>query len=191
MGNCLTTTEKKTAKCLTELSNVDLLLREMIMKYQNDVDKCEAAIRNQSTTRSTKMYLVRRRKILLKHIDSLHQKLVSVTSKIFSVEQLCLIKKEIESLRTTAKVFKQFAPVGRIEDLTENMEAQLNKVLDIQDLLSSTTNNLDVEEDLALLEKEVEFDTLELPEVPIDVVVGNLDDIEGAYNEDTMLMQAV
>jgi len=75
--------------------------------------------------------------------------------------------------------------------LTENMEEQLNKVLDIQDLLSSTTNDLDVEEDLALLEKEVEFYTLELPEVPIDVVVGNLDDIEGAYNEDDMLMQAV
>ena len=134
----------------------------------------------------------------MKHIDALHKKLVSVTSRIFSVEQLCLVKKEIDSLRSTAKVFKQFAPIERVEALTYNIKEQLDKVLDIEELLSTTTNDLDVEEDLLLIEQEIDQDTLNtikqphtLPNITMNTVLENLIIDEGADEEDTMLMQAV
>ena len=200
MGSCFASSEQKTLRCLSELATVDLLLREILMKYQSDVDKCEKAICNQNTNKSTKLYLVRRRKILIRHIEGLHKKLVAVTSKIFSVEQLCLIQKEIDSLRRTAKVFKQFAPIKRVEALTDTMEEQLEKMLDIEELLSTSTNDLNVDDDLLLLEKEVNsiehnnaLTPIKKSTVPINVVISNLDKEteEGAYDEEMVLLEAV
>lgn len=150
------------------------MLQEMIKKYQRQYDELDAAIKQGLREKEEKqmlMHKLRRKKVVLHYINICHKKIDALVQKKYQIEQLNITKHQLDAMRTSVQVFKQFTKensLEKIETLQESMVELTEQILDVNDTLNEAAPLIDFDED----ELEAELDDLtNATSIPLDVVL--------------------
>jgi len=176
---------KTTVDVITDLKQLDMSLREMVYKYEIQLDRTNDELRQKIAENASKdrlMVLLRRRKIIRSYLSQCESRMTVCTQKQCSLEQLEITKMQLDAIKSTSRIFKRFTSrhtVEKVEQLQESMCALQEDMMDISEILEQPViGDLDVEDELTELMTLVEntsdhrvdrvdrVDTLEFPEVP-------------------------
>jgi hypothetical protein len=154
---------KTTVDVITELKQLDMSLREMVYKYEIQLERTNEELKQKISERAAKdrlMVLLRRRKILRSYLTQCENRMTVCTQKQCSLEQLEITKMQLDAIKSTSRIFKRFTnrnTVEKVEMLQESMCALQEDMMDISDILEQpVVEDLDVEDELAELMTLVE-----------------------------------
>lgn len=161
-------------KAIKEMRQVEAVLQDMIHKYERIKTEAKVKFKEESVKRRKLVHL-KRIKTLEHHITQCEAKLIACVNKQYALEQLEISKMQIEAIKSSTSIFKNFSkynPIHKIEDLQESMEEKLEDLADVSDLLTSGTVEFDEDELLAEL-NDIEGEQIEgeLPVAPTKVPV--------------------
>lgn len=161
-------------KAIKEMRQVEAVLQDMIHKYERIKTEAKVKFKEESVKRRKLVHL-KRIKTLEHHITQCDAKLIACVNKQYALEQLEVSKMQIEAIKSSTSIFKNFSkynPIHKIEDLRESMEEKLEDLADLSDLLTSGTVEFDEDELLAEL-NDIEGEQIEeeLPVAPTKVPV--------------------
>lgn len=146
-----------------------MLLNEMVSKYDRQRIKIDDEIRDglrRKDDRSILLQKLKQKKIVIHYMGKTRERINVIMKKRYEIEQLNLTRMQLQALRETASIFKDFNKqnnIDKIEELNDTMEELTQQVLDINETLGSEPLiNIDEDELLAELES---FETL--PDNPI------------------------
>jgi len=163
-------------KAIKEMRQVEAVLQDMIHKYERIKAETKVRFAKEPTKRRKLMHL-KRIKTLEHHIVQCEAKLIACVNKQYALEQLEVSKMQIEAIKASTSIFKNFSkynPIHKIEDLQESMEEKLEDLADISELLTTGTVEFDEDELVAELnDMEGEQMVEEMPEVPTKVPTRN------------------
>lgn len=160
-----------TEDVIGDLKRVDIFLRELMYKYEVDLDKANVEIR---TARSTRLLgLLRRRKLMHKCLEQCEHRLAVCLQKQCALEQLEITRMQIYAIKRTSRVFKIFTKkhsLKRVEELTETMVGLQEDMMDVSALLSEPVidDELNVDDELAelMLERSEEDKLPDIADIP-------------------------
>ena len=164
---------------LGELRCLETLYTDMIKKYERERDECLIKFK-QASSKSEKMRILRKRKMLSVHIGHCESRITSCAQRQYSLEQLELTRMQIKAVETTSKVFRKFTKyqsIQRVEDMQDNMEELMDVLTDMNDLLAepivqlSVDDEMDIEAEFAELNKDPEEPEFNLPEAPTNTII--------------------
>lgn len=162
---------KTTADVIFELRQLDMSLREMVYKYEIQLERTDKELKQKVSDypKDRLLIVLRRRKILRGYLSQCENRLTVCTQKQCSLEQLEITRMQLEAIKSTGRIFKRFTKrntVERVEHLHESMCALQEDMMDISDILNHPVmEDVDVEDELEELMKE--FHTVpEFPTVP-------------------------
>lgn len=171
MGCFASLYSKTTTDVITELKQLDMSLREMVYKYDIQLERINEELKIKVAEKAPKdrlLVLLRQRKILKNYLTQCENRMTVCTQKQCSLEQLQITKMQLDAIKNTGKIFKRFTnkhTVEKVEQLQESMCALQDDMMDISDILNQPTlDDLDVEDELE--ELMALTDTLTLPEAP-------------------------
>ena len=166
MGCFASIYSKTTTDVITELKQLDMSLREMVYKYDIQLEKINNELKIKVAEKAPKdrlMVLLRQRKILRNYLTQCENRMTVCTQKQCSLEQLEITKMQLDAIKSTSKIFKRFTnrhTVEKVEQLQESMCALQDDMMDISDILNQPTlDDLDVEDELEELMALVGTDT--------------------------------
>ena len=146
---------KTTTDVITELRQLDMSLREMVYKYEIQLDRTNAELKQKVSDKAPKdrlMILLRRRKILLGYLGQCENRLTVCTQKQCSLEQLEITRMQLNAIKSTGRIFKRFTKkhtVERVELLQESLCALQDDMMDISDILDQPViDDVDVDDEL-------------------------------------------
>lgn len=161
-------------ECLHQIQAVDGMLQEMINKYERQYNDLDAAIKDGLRNREEKqvlMHKLRRKKVVLHYINVCHKKIDALVQKRCQIEQLNITKHQLDAMKMSVQVFKQFTKensVEKIESLHDSMVELTEQILDVNSTLHEATPLIDFDED----ELESELDELTTAtSMPLDVAL--------------------
>ena len=143
---------------IRDFKRIDMLMREMILKYDTELETCTAAI--QAAPRKKLVVLLQRRKILKKYIKECEARLTNCLHKQCALEQLELTRIQLEAIKNTSRVFHKFTTrhdLAKVEELHDNMVELQEHVMDVHNLMTEPvmdSEDYDVEEELEEPERE-------------------------------------
>lgn len=164
-----------TQMVVSSYQHVEVMLREMISKYETQHVECTAEVRANIGNRTKALRLMRKRKLLESHIASCETRLHTCMQKQCSLEQLEIAKLQIAALKQSSTLFQRFSrrnSVQRIEELTETMQELSDDLMDVNDLLQTPLAPVDDEEvlrELNEMEAEAAVQEMKLP-LPVATV---------------------
>jgi len=168
MGCFASIYSKTTTDVITELKQLDMSLREMVYKYDIQLEKINNELKIKVAEKAPKdrlMVLLRQRKILRNYLTQCENRMTVCTQKQCSLEQLEITKMQLDAIKSTSKIFKRFTnrhTVEKVEQLQESMCALQDDMMDISDILNQPTlDDLDVEDELEELMALVGTDTMD------------------------------
>jgi len=176
MGCLASIYSKTTTDVITELKQLDMSLREMVYKYDIQLEKINNELKIKVAEKAPKdrlMVLLRQRKILRNYLTQCENRMTVCTQKQCSLEQLEITKMQLDAIKSTSKIFKRFTnrhTVEKVEQLQESMCALQDDMMDISDILNQPTlDDLDVEDELEELMALVgtEPPDMEFPDTPV------------------------
>ena len=124
---------------------------EMLSKYRRQVSDIEADVKhglNRGYNKQSLISKLRRKKIITHHITQCEQKIDVLVQKQYQLEQLNITIMQIDALRDTTKLMKNFTKtnsIEKIEQLTDTMNELQDNIMDINETLN--TDVLDFDED--------------------------------------------
>ena len=155
MGCLASIYSKTTTDVITELKQLDMSLREMVYKYDIQLEKINNELKIKVAEKAPKdrlMVLLRQRKVLRNYLTQCENRMTVCTQKQCSLEQLEITKMQLDAIKSTSKIFKRFTnrhTVEKVEQLQESMCALQDDMMDISDILNQPTlNDFDVEDEL-------------------------------------------
>lgn len=173
MGCFASLYSKTTTDVIMELKQLDISLREMVYKYDIQLERINNELKIKIAEKAPKdrlLVLLRQRKILKNYLTQCENRMTVCTQKQCSLEQLQITKTQLNAIKSTSKIFKRFTnrhTVEKVEQLQESMCALQDDMMDISDILNQPTlDDLDVEDELNQLLTDTLTDTLTLPEAP-------------------------
>ena len=197
MGCLASIYSKTTTDVITELKQLDMSLREMVYKYDIQLEKINNELKIKVAEKAPKdrlMVLLRQRKVLRNYLTQCENRMTVCTQKQCSLEQLEITKMQLDAIKSTSKIFKRFTnrhTVEKVEQLQESMCALQDDMMDISDILNQPTlDDLDVEDELEELMALVGTDTTD-PPVPImvpDMEFPDIPDTESDTESDERVM---
>ena len=98
-------------KCLEELNNIDSLLKEMVGKYDRQREKLDDDIKTGLRRKEDKAVLLQKlkqKKIVIHYMGKCRDRINTIMQKKYAIEQLNLTAMQIQALRHTTSVFKDF-----------------------------------------------------------------------------------
>ena len=140
---------------------VEGMLQEMCTKYVN-IRADTLRQFKASKHKSSKMALLRKKKMLDFHIEQCHAKIAVCVQKQYALEQLEVTKMQVDAIRSSTSVFRSFSkynPIDKIEDLQAKMEEMAEDLADVTDLLSSSSLQEFDETELEAELRQMECDT--------------------------------
>lgn len=158
-----------TQMVVSSYQHVEVMLREMIVKYEQQHEECTAEVRANLDNRPKALRLMRKRKLLESHIAGCETRLHTCMQKQCALEQLEIAKLQIAALKQSSTLFQRFSrrnSAARIEELTETMQELSDNLMDVNDLLQTPLAPVDddeVLEELNAMEAEVAMMDLKLP----------------------------
>lgn len=173
MFDCLRSFRKKVTveEAILNLRKVEGMLHEMVKKYEGIRAETLVAFR-ESTMKSRKLVLLKKKKTLEHHIRQCENKIAVCVQKQYALEQLEVTKMQVDAIRSSTSVFRSFSkynPIEKIEDLQSQMEDMTEDLADVTQLLvGSVMEDFDEEElEAELMHMESDEHMMEeLPEVP-------------------------
>lgn len=139
-------------RCLEELNKIDMLLEEMVNKYERRREKLDDDIKIGIRNKETKTVLLQKlkqRKIVIHYMGKCRDRINTIMQKRFQIEQLNLTIMQVHALKETAGVFKDFNrknDLSKIEELNDTMQELTDQVMDINETLGSEPL-IDIDED--------------------------------------------
>ena len=130
---------------------------EMLSKYRRQVSDIEADVKHGLKRGYNKQSLItklRRKKIITHHITQCEQKIDVLVQKQYQLEQLNITIMQIDALRNTTKIMKNFTKtnsIEKIEQLTDTMNELQDNIMDINETLNTDVLDFDDDE----LEREL------------------------------------
>ena len=97
---------KTTTDVITELKQLDMSLREMVYKYDIQLEKINNELKIKVAEKAPKdrlMVLLRQRKILRNYLTQCENHMTACTQKQCSLEQLEITKMQLDAKKTQAK----------------------------------------------------------------------------------------
>ena len=182
---------------IRDFKRIDMLMREMILKYETELETCTAAI--QAAPRKKLVVLLQRRKILKKYIKECEARLTNCLHKQCALEQLELTRIQLEAIKNTSRVFHKFTTrhdLAKVEELHDNMVELQEHVMDVHNLMTEPvmdSEDYDVEEELEeMLQRLDPLDPLDpLPSAPHSKLESIPEDTEDTEDTDRLLTMLV
>lgn len=149
-------------ECLKQLLIVEGTLQEMISKYERQEEEITENIKTRLADGVAKKKLVnamRRKKVVQHYIDICSKRVESIVAKRYAMEQLTITKMQIDAMKDTSVVFKQFTrlhDVDKVEEMNETLQELTEQVMDINNVFENDTLVFDDDELEAELNSLVE-----------------------------------
>lgn len=170
-------------RAVLDLKNSRDRLSRYKTKTSTDCDKLQSraqSIHKQNTKdaqkTSTALNLLKLRKYKLKQIENVNSQLLTIETMVANIQSKEEEKEILAALKTGKNALQQLHEENTIEDVLKlmdeveeqnEMEREINDVLIGSEANSlSTAELMEVEEELAALEKEVLGEDVQLPDVP-------------------------
>ncbi len=140
------------------LKNIENMTTEMLSKYRRQVEEIEAEVKhglNRGYNKQSLITKLRRKKIITQYMNQCQHKIDTIIQKQYQLEQLNITIMQIDALRDTTKIFKQFTKthsIEKIEQLTETINDLQDDIMDINDTINTPIIEFDEHE----LEHELE-----------------------------------
>jgi len=139
-------------ECLKKLLLVEGTLQEMINKYERQEEDITDSIKTRLADGVPKRKLVnamRRKKTVQHYIDICSKRVESIVAKRYAMEQLNITKMQVDAMRDTSVVFKQFVKlhdVDKVEEMQETLQELTEQVMDINTVFENDTLVFDDDE---------------------------------------------
>jgi hypothetical protein len=164
-----------TVDVIMDLKRVDTVLREMVCKYEDELDRTNLQLK---TARRTRLVgLLRRRKLMLGYVQQCEVRMSVCLQKQCALEQLEITRMQILAIQRTSRIFKMFTKkhaIEKVERLQETMVELQENMMDVTDLLAEPIlqeDMMDVEEELEEMLRDCGCDSVTVPLVfPTDPV---------------------
>ena len=146
----------------------------MVAKYERQKNSLDDDIKRGVRMKEDKSVLIqklRQKKIVVHYMGKVSDRINQIMQKRFQIENLNLTVMQVNALRHTASVFKDFNKVNnldKIEKLQDTMIELTDQVLEINETLGSEPL-LDIDEDELLAELNT-IDTTEKVFLPISTI---------------------
>ena len=146
----------------------------MVAKYERQKNSLDEEIKRGVRMKENKSVLLqklRQKKIVVHYMGKVSDRINQIMQKRFQIENLNLTAMQVNALRHTASVFKDFNKVNnldKIEKLQDTMIELTDQVLEINETLGSEPL-LDIDEDELLAELNT-IDTTEKVFLPISTI---------------------
>jgi hypothetical protein len=134
----------------------------MISKYERQEEEITENIKTRLADGVAKKKLVnamRRKKVVQHYIDICSKRVESIVAKRYAMEQLTITKMQIDAMKDTSVVFKQFTrlhDVDKVEEMNETLQELTEQVMDINNVFENDTLVFDDDELEAELNSLVE-----------------------------------
>lgn len=146
----------------------------MLQKYQRQHDEIQTEIvkgLKEKESKTVLLHKLRRKKIILHHMNVCRRKIETLMQKQYALEQLNITKMQIDAIKNTVEVFKIFNKkhsLEKIEDLQDTLDELSSQFLDVESCLNEASPLIDIdeselEEELSLLESQ----PMDFPVVPV------------------------
>lgn len=148
-----------------------MLLQEMLSKYTRQLAEVEGDLRyglKHGQNKSLLLSKLKRKKLILHYMNQCRKKIDVIIEKQYALEQLNITSMQIEAMKGTSKVFKQFTRVHsieRLEELQGNIEDLQDQIMEINETIGTEPMMFDEDE----LEKELEKLNVDVP-TPVSTV---------------------
>lgn len=139
-------------ECLKKLLLVEGTLQEMINKYERQEEDITDSIKTRLADGVPKRKLVnamRRKKTVQHYIHVCEKRVESIVAKRYAMEQLNITKMQVDAMRDTSVVFKQFVKlhdVDKVEEMQETLQELTEQVMDINTVFENDTLVFDDDE---------------------------------------------
>lgn len=183
LQSLIRTTHTPTAHCIQHLKSIDMLLQEMLSKYGRQLYQVEEDLRygiRNGQPKSSLITKLRKKKIILHYMNQCRQKIDSIVQKQYALEQLDITAMQVEAMKGTARVLKNFSKthnIEKIEELQENMADLQDQIMEINEVIGAEPLMFDeseLEDELMSIMNEplpTPVSTVEFPVVPEQEVV--------------------
>ena len=175
---------------MEELNNIDSLLKEMVGKYDRQREKLDDDIKTGLRRKEDKAVLLQKlkqKKIVIHYMGKCRDRINTIMQKKYAIEQLNLTAMQIQALRHTTSVFKDFNKrndMDKIEQLNDTMQELTEQVMDINETLGSEPL-IDIDEEELL----AELNSFELEEDRNPMAVIEMPTVVPRYEEDPIPSQ--
>jgi len=152
---------------IEHLRGIDLLLASMQSKYDRQIEDIDQEVKSgikRGVNRKQLLAKLRKKKIISHYVSQCSAKRDQILHKQYALEQLSIGSMQLEAMKSTANVFKNFTKthsVEKIEQLQDSMEEYQDQVMEIDEIINK--DNVDFDEDE--LEKELQ----EMYNTPMEV----------------------
>ena len=149
----------------------------MLNKYQRQHDDLHRDIVNSLRNKGEKqqmLHKLRRKKIVLHYMNSTRNKIATIVSKQYALENLNITRLQLEAIKDTVKVFKVFNKshsYEKIENLKDQLDELTEQFMETDAILNEESHLLQFDD--ADLEQELEQlndSSYQFPEVPLHEV---------------------
>lgn len=150
-----------------------MLLQEMLSKYGRQLHQVEEDLRYGIRNRQPKSSLItklRKKKIILHYMNQCRQKIDSIVQKQYALEQLDITAMQVEAMKGTARVLKNFNKthnIEKIEELQENMADLQDQIMEINEVIGA--------EPLMFDESELEDELMSIMNEPLPTLVSTVE----------------
>ena len=156
---------------------------EMLSKYRRQVADIEADVKHGLKRGYNKQSLIsklRRKKIITHHITQCEQKIDVLVQKQYQLEQLNITIMQIDALRDTTNLMKNFTKtnsIEKIEQLTDTMDDLQNDIMTINETINTDVMDFDddeLEDELNELNRTDPNIIATFPVVPQDEILSTM-----------------
>tara|TARA_B100000674_G_scaffold158938_1_gene126924 strand:- start:3371 stop:3871 length:501 start_codon:yes stop_codon:yes gene_type:complete len=148
----------------------------MVDKYEKQYDEMHNDLILAVKAKQRKDVLIhklRRKKVVLHHMNVCRRKIETLTQKQYALEQLNITKMQIDAIKDTVKVFKIFNKnysIEKIEDLQDQLEEFSSQIMEVDSCLNEATPLIEID-DSELADELDEMESLMFPSVPTNVPI--------------------
>lgn len=144
-------------RCLDELNQIDNLLKEMVAKYDRQRVSLDGEIRmglRRNEDKAVLLQKLRQKRIVIHYMGKVRDRINTIMQKKYAIEQLNLTAMQVQALKHTSSLFKDFNKknnIDKIEELNDTMQELTEQVLEIGETLGSEPL-IDIDDDELLNE---------------------------------------
>jgi len=150
-------------EALQQLKGVCVLIQGVIHKYDTEIAvvkrQCREAI-NRKESKQSKLYYIRKIKLIQFHQDSARKRLFACTEKQYHLESLQHVSLHVEAIKSATHALKHVmkqTDIEKIEKLQDNLSELIDGAVEMQSIISQDIHTQhewdddDLEQELSLL----------------------------------------
>lgn len=155
------------AECVQQIRGVIDILNANIASAEKQQTNLRISAKTcaRQKKRQRALYYLKRAKQFDYQIEQLQKRVLTCTQKIITLQNMHMASMQLRAIHNTTKVFKDFTrqhDLDRVEQLQDELESGMERVMEIHETLVEDT--IDVDE--SVLETELDELMMDLPSAP-------------------------